>query len=407
MSYDIEKQLYSVEVQSMTEAEKNSVWFSIASKQKELPKNLLISFFSKKYMMATLLALVVILGGGGVVVASNDAIPGDVLYPVDQVVENIQIKLTGDEGKKNELKVKFAEERLSEFEEVITKNSQSTKDVDLSSAKITEVEIDVFTNETTVSIEADDKKYGFVTKTRDKDQIISEIQTKYKLSLEQINSNLSFEMEDRDSRADDKKFLNSANSIEFKSDKQKQEFEGSLSSVSDFVVNSNLSAEEKDRLSTTLNSIIAILAVNPNLEIEMKTVDGVKIEVEDGKIEIKTKGSKLDDDKKYDDSDNDDSDDGDDDNPSQNHGNDIRENDDEVFCRGEWRDAEDCDVNGNNDSDDDSENDNNDSNDSDDDDLNEDEDDNNNDTEDEDEDDNSGKGKNNNDSDDDEDSNDD
>jgi|GEM_PF-2975832 len=403
MSYDIEKQLHTVEVQSMTEAEKNSVWLSIISKQKDAPKNLLVLFFSKKHMIATLLALVVILGGGGVVVASNDAIPGDILYPVEQVVENIQIKLVGDEEKKSELKVRFAEERLAEVGEVIAKNSQ-TISIDLSSAKIVEVEIDVFTNESTISIEADDKKYGFVTASQDKDQIISEIQERYKLSLDQINMNFSFENENRISRPDDKRFLNSVTPIGFKSERQKQEFEGSLSDVTSFVESSNLSQEEKDRLTTTLSSIMAIFAINPNLEIEMRTEDGVKIEVEDGEIEIKTEGSKSNNNSNDDNSDDNDDfddnyDDEDDDNPDQNHGNDIRENDDEVFCRGEWRDAEDCDVNGNDDSDDDSndsddDSDNNDSNDSDDGNNDDDEEDDNEDEEDDqDDNDNSGKGK--------------
>lgn len=348
----LEEKLNKVHLQKMTEVEKNSVWLSIVSKQTSTSgqKKLLELFFSKKYMMATLLALVVILGGGGVVAASNASVPGDTLYGIDQAVENIQIKLTSAEDKKSELKLRFAEERLSEVEKVIQEGSQATRSVDLSTAQIIEIEIDVFTNETTVTIEADDKKYGFVTDLKDKNAIIAEIQTKYSLPLEKINANLSFETEDRASRADDKKFLNSANSIEFKSQKQKQEFEGSLSDVASLVANSNLSEEEKAKLQTTLTSIMAILAVNPNLEIELKTEDGYKIEVEDGKVEIKTRGNGSDD--------SSDDDSSDDDQDDSNHGNDTKEDDSEVFCRGEWRDSEDCVENDSDESNDDSEDDN-------------------------------------------------
>jgi hypothetical protein len=370
MSYDIEKKLHTVQTQSLTEAEKSSVWFSIVSKQESQSgqKKLLELFFSKKYMIATLLALVVILGGGGVVVASNSALPGDTLYPVDQAVENIQIKLASSEDKKSELKVKFAEERLSEVETFVKRGSSNVQDVDLSSAVVTEIEVDVFTNETTVKIEADDKHYGFVASLRDKDAIVAEIQEKYKLTDEQINAVLSFETEDRSSQADDKEFLNSASSVTFKSDKQRQEFEGSLTEVSDLIANSSLSEEEKARLTLTLAGIMALLETNPDLEMEFKTSDGFKLEVEDGKVEIKTNNGVSD--KKDEDEDED-----------EDSSADIREDQNEVFCRGEWRDSEDCvesdsdesdDDSGSDDSedesDDDSDNDNNDSDDDSDDD---------------------------------------
>ncbi len=380
---EIEKKLDTIRLQKMTDTEKNSMWFSIVSKQESQSgqKKLLESFFSKKYMIATLLAVVVILGGGGVVAASNSAVPGDALYGIDQAVEKVQIKLANSEEKKSELKVKFAEERLSEVETFVKRGSANIQNIDLSSATVTEIEVDVFTNETTVKIEADDRHYGFVTSLKDKDAIVAEIQEKYNLTEDQITGVLSFETEGRTSRADDKEFLNSANSVTFKSDKQRQEFEGSLTDVSDLIANSSLSEEEKARLALTLAGIMALLETNPDLEMEFKTSDGFKLEVEDGKIEIKTNNGTSD--KKG---------------KSEDRGADIRENDSEVFCRGEWRDPEDCvendsdesdDDNDDNDDNDDSENDSdsdesedesdddsdNDNNDSDDDDEEEDEDD--------------------------------
>ncbi len=341
-----EKQLNTVHTSPLTPEEKNSLWFSLVQKQeaRNTKGSLLLGGFNK-HMMATLLALVVILGGGGVVAASNQAVPGDALYGIDQAVEKAQIKLAKSEEKKSELQVKFAEERLSEVATFVERGSNNIRGIDLSTVNLTEVEVDVFTNETTVKIEAGDKRYGFVTAETDRDAILEEIEAKYSLTREQIEAVLSFETEDRASRADDKNFLNSANSVSYKSDKQKQEFEGSLTEVSDLIANSNLSDEEKARLGTALQSIMTLLALNPDLEMEFKTSDGFKLEVEDGKVEIKTNNGK-----------------GDDKGKSDDRGADIRENDNEVFCRGEWRDPEDCSVgDDDDDSDDDSDEDENES----------------------------------------------
>ena len=336
-----EKQLNTVHAPSLTPEEKNSLWFSLVQKQETRNRQGLLLRSFNKHMMATLLALVVILGGGGVVAASNQAVPGDALYGIDQAVEKVQIKLANSEEKKSELKVRFAEERLSEFETFVGRGTNNVQSVNLSTVVLTEVEVDVFTNETVVKIEAGDKRYGFVTLETDKDAIIKEIGVKYNLAREQVETVLSFEIEDRASRVDDKDFLNSANSVSYKSDKQKQEFEGSLTEVSDLITNSNLSAEEKARLETALQSIMTLLALNPDLEMEFKTSDGFKLEVEDGKVEIKTNNAK-----------------GDDKGKSDDRGVDIRENNNEVFCRGEWRDPEDCVDKNSNDNDDDSSDDN-------------------------------------------------
>jgi hypothetical protein len=414
-----EKQLNTVHTSPLTPEEKNSLWFSLVQKQEARNKqgSLLLGGF-KKHMMATLLALVVILGGGGVVAASNQAVPGDALYGIDQAVEKVQIKLANSEEKKSELQVKFAEERLSEVATFVERGSNNIRGIDLSTAVLTEVEVDVFTNETTVKIEANDKRYGFVTAQTDKDAIIEEIQEKYSLTRQQIEAVLSFETEDRASRADDKDFLNSANSVSYKSEKQKQEFEGSLTEVSDLIANSNLSDEEKARLGTALQSIMTLLALNPDLEMEFKTSDGFKLEVEDGKVEIKTNNGKGKDDKGDDDSNDDSEDESDDDSNDDSDESDDNSDDDSSDDNSDNEDdgndsdddsednSDDNDSSDNNDDDNDS-NDDNDNSDNDSSDDNDDEDGNSsNDNEDEDDsDDNSGSGNNNDDDSDEEDDN--
>ena len=360
MKYNLEEKLNKIKVKSLSADEKNSIWSGVVYKKSQnLNKNLL-SFNFKKNMIGAILSLILILGGGGAVAAANNSVPGDTLFGLDLALEKAKLSLAGAEEKKNELKVRFAEERISEVNKIIEKRgSVLVREGDLSSSSVTEIEVDVFTNETTVKIEADSKYYGFVTVEKEKEKIINEIKAKYKLTDSQINAVLDFEIEDRDSRADDKGFLNSWNGASFKSPKEQREFEGSLSDVGDMVLNSNLSDEDKARLGSALASIMLLLEENPNLDLEIKTKDGMKIEVEDGKIEIKTNNGRS--------GDNDDSDDS----SSGNHGKDVRESDDEVFCRGEWRDSDDCDDSDNNDdsdddsSDDDSNDDNNDDNDDD------------------------------------------
>lgn len=347
MKYNLEEKLNKIKIKSLSTDEKNSIWSAtVYKKSQNLNKNLL-SFNFKKNMIGAILSLILILGGGGAVAAANNSVPGDTLFGLDLALEKAKLSLAGAEEKKNELKVRFAEERISEVNKIIEKRgSVLVREGDLSSSSVTEIEVDVFTNETTVKIEADSKYYGFVTAEKEKEKIINEIKAKYKLTDSQINSVLDFEVEDRDSRADDKGFLNSWNGASFKSPKEQREFEGSLSDVGDMVLNSNLSDEDKARLGGALASIMLLLEENPNLDLEIKTKDGMKIEVEDGKIEIKTNNGKNDD--KNDDNSN---------KP------DVRESADEVFCRGEWRDSDDCDESDGGDddsSDDDSDDDSND-----------------------------------------------
>ncbi len=372
---NFEEKLNKIKVQKASESEKNSMWLGIITKREVYQEKgrMLLIFNFKKHMIGALIALVVILGGGGAVAASNSAMPGDTLFGLDLAVEKARINFIGDDSKKNELKVRFAEERLAEAKTIVeSRRSINIADTDLSGATVTEIEVDVFTNETTVKIEANDRHYGFTTTEKEKSKIIDEIKAKYKLTDEQINSVLSFETEDRDSRADDKGFLNSEHSG-FKSSKQQREFEGSLSEVADLIADSNLSDEEKAKLSATLAGLVTLLEANPGLEMEIKTKDGFKVEIENGKIEIKTNNGKSEDSK------------------GEDHGNDVKEDDEEILCRGEWRDPEDCDDSSSDDDNDDGDDD------SDDDDSNNDgendsDDDNDNDEDESEDDDNSGHG---------------
>ena len=375
---EIEQKLNKIKVRKPTESEKNSIWLGVVTKRESYKESfsLLQIFNFKKHMIGALIALMVILGGGGAVAASNSAVPGDSLYGLDLAVEKAKLNFVTSAEKKDELRVKFADERVSEARmKSDTKASANTDDIDLSMANITEIEVDIFTNETTVKIEANDRHYGFITAKKVRAEVVSEIATKYNIDDSKVDAMIDFETEDRASRAEDKEFLNSSNSVglRIESEKEKRDFEMSLKSLSDM---DGLSTESQVRLNAAINEIRLILEANPDSKIKIENGD-FKIEVkENGMIKFDSRdddrGRDDDrDDEDKDDNDNEDDnrghgndDDGeDDDNPGQsggvnvnvgagvNLGGDTQEDDNEVFCRGEWRDPEDCD-NGNSDEDD-------------------------------------------------------
>lgn len=314
MKYNLPEKLNKIKIKNLSDEDKNLIWSGIIYKKSKKVGKSLLPFNLKINMIGVLIALAVVLGGGGVVAASNAAVPGDTLYGVDLAAEKAKIALVSGEDKKNNFKIKFAEERLSEVETIVERRGASfSQNADLSNSTVTELEINVFTNETTVKIEAGDKKYGFTTVEKEKSKIIEEIKTKYKLTDSQINAVISFETEDRDVRADDRKFLNGGSSLSFKSEKQQKEFEGSLNEVADLVSNSNLSVEQKASISKTLAGIMTLLSTDPNLKMEVKTQDGLKFEIENGKVEIKTNTGKGDSSDDSDDSKKDDDDEDEDD----------------------------------------------------------------------------------------------
>ncbi len=76
-------------------------------------------------MIPVIIVVVILLTGAGTTaVVADNANPGDVLYGVDRAVENIRLSIAG-ENSKNELKIKFAEERLEEVRELIEEASDN------------------------------------------------------------------------------------------------------------------------------------------------------------------------------------------------------------------------------------------------------------------------------------------
>ena len=68
--------------------------------------------------------LIVVSLAMGTAVAALESVPGQAIYPLKKIVENIELRLTQDEAQKANLQLKFAENRVSELEEVLAQNEE-------------------------------------------------------------------------------------------------------------------------------------------------------------------------------------------------------------------------------------------------------------------------------------------
>ena len=345
---NIEEKLNSLRIKNLSEDEKNSLWHNIAVRHVEVERKkttLSFNIFNMKKLIVGLMVLVFVLGGSGIVAASNSAVPGNTLFPVKLAVENLRIKLASAD-KKEELKLKFASAHVEEIKALAEQKGASALVVDLSASSVSSIEADIFTNETLVKIEANNKNYGFITTNKTEASIISEIATKYSLKEEDVKSKIKFSTENRESRADDKGFLNKTNSVKF-SVKEDRDMSLVLTDISKLLDDSS-DPLKKEEIKAKLNNLLVLLGDDSKIRIEKKG-DSIKID-SSIKIEDKTKKSKEN-------------------NSDESHGNgkgeddkifsgdqtkddsneDKIEDDNKIFCRGEWREEDDCtiSINGN------------------------------------------------------------
>jgi len=78
-------------------------------------------------MIGIFIALAALIGVGGTVTVADNARPGNTLFGIDQAVENVRLSLSGDE-KKNELRIRFAEERLEEVKDIKAEKEKEDDD---------------------------------------------------------------------------------------------------------------------------------------------------------------------------------------------------------------------------------------------------------------------------------------
>lgn len=210
---EIEKILEAIRVNNLSEQEKAGMWHGVISKIVEIKIVAIPS--SRTWSLNTLILIkkpmlsifaiiaVLVLGISGTVAASDSARPGDLLFGVDRTVEDIRINFAGND-KKDDLRITFAEERVRELKNLIDDEQA------IATSTISKIEVDVFTNETVVKIEAGNRKFVFTTSAKTKEAVIAEIMQKFDLSQAVVEANLSFETEDRASRPEDKGSGNSS-----------------------------------------------------------------------------------------------------------------------------------------------------------------------------------------------------
>lgn len=112
--------------------DKNSVWNKISEKISNKKEDFFKLFgknsqfgvlklaFSKN-MLAIITIVMMISLLNSTAVAAQNSIPGETLYPIKRTVEKIQLTLTLNEVKKTEVRIKHAENRLTEVKAIIEK----------------------------------------------------------------------------------------------------------------------------------------------------------------------------------------------------------------------------------------------------------------------------------------------
>ena len=123
MNNNIDNKFKNIKTKSLSQLEKDTLWQGISNDINKANNLSFFSFvFSKRAVINIAIAILVIFGGFiATVQAADKAKPGDVLYALDRAVENIQITFASSEDK-DKLKIKFAQERASEIQDVVEKN---------------------------------------------------------------------------------------------------------------------------------------------------------------------------------------------------------------------------------------------------------------------------------------------
>ncbi|KKK71259.1 hypothetical protein LCGC14_2915710, partial [marine sediment metagenome] len=107
----------------------------INKKEQSVHKFSIFNMFSQSRLaLASLLVLILIGSSIVTVVAADSAKPGDILFPIDIAVEKIQLVFSSNK-KKDELRIKFAKERVSEVKIILSfgmsdNSNQSTTSTD-------------------------------------------------------------------------------------------------------------------------------------------------------------------------------------------------------------------------------------------------------------------------------------
>lgn len=262
-------------------------------------------------MIGLFIALIIALGASGTVVVSNSARPGDTLFGVDQAVEKLRINIAR-EDKKNELRVRFAEERVEEARELeeegkkingpteslsVEQKAEVTESVELALDLLTELDedsevqdsrleslvaelstyLDELPEDARVQVSDDRLRIKF-DQGPEKIEIKNQGDDKTKIEVRTEEGRIRVEVKDGQIEIKTKM-------EEDKSGSSKEEIEVEAKILSDKTVVEVEVGDEKTTFATSANTregiITAIVAKFPNLSAEQ--VEAVlKLEIEDG-----------------------------------------------------------------------------------------------------------------------------
>ncbi|MEK7227984.1 MAG: cytochrome b5 domain-containing protein [Patescibacteria group bacterium] len=298
---DIEKALSEISFRTLSNEEQARVLSSIVAVQK---KPLLFNSNKNFMYKSIIIALVLAVGLGGTVALADNSVPGDPLFGIDRAVENLRLSLASSE-KKNELRISFAGERVKEIERITTSSPSMSRPAatDVTESTVTRIEADVFTNETVIKIEyGTNKKFVFTSNAKTRVLVVEDVNKNFTvLSKAFIETKLDFKAEDRSSRADDRD-----SSSDISSEDKIRVTTGINAAISLLnSVSASLDANSSIRLKAItdeLNRYLGTLPPNSTVDvridsddddesrIDLRTVDGrIRIEMKDGEIKIKTK----------------------------------------------------------------------------------------------------------------------
>lgn len=87
-------------------------------------------------VMVPLILGLVILSGGGIAYASQDALPGETLYPVKTLTEDVRSALTTDPVSKARLEISFAERRIAELQKLLEEKGVEPRGLEIAEARL-------------------------------------------------------------------------------------------------------------------------------------------------------------------------------------------------------------------------------------------------------------------------------
>ncbi len=285
----VEEMLSARAPSPLTPLEQEKVWLSVSSRIAAggaVPSPYWYSIIlNHKTMIPLIVALVVLLGAGGTVAASDDARPGDFLFPVDRAVEDVRLALAQDDDKAD-LRMRFTNERFNEFSSVVD-DELGSDDV---SGTLTSAEADIFTNETIVKLEINDRKVIFSTDALAREDIVAEIADRYGFTEAEVDALLVIESEDRASRSDDG--VQTPNS-------SRGRIENALLVLSSFITDTRDSASTSPEVVSALRLLEDRLleragSLPSDLRVKIRG-DRSRIEVrgEDGRFRIESKNGEI------------------------------------------------------------------------------------------------------------------